>query len=266
MCIRDSINSTLKLAAKTTPEPGLDVAQIGSIYHRILELVYTQAIKNQVSPLDILDEVAASVFKSAPQAFDFRPSPLWEVEKVQFLEKLRQTLQALEVERKDWEPIGQEQKFGIKDAPLLKLDIGEEEILLHGVIDRVDKNPEGEIRVMDYKSGSAHMEKSDLQSGLRLQLPIYALAAQQAFNGQVVEGFYWKINDAKASSLKLSNFKSDDLEGPEAAYNVAIEHILKNVSGIRSGAFSPKAPKGGCPDYCPATQWCWRYEGGFKND
>ena len=261
------VNSALKLAAKTTPEPGLDAAQIGSLYHRILELVYAQAIKDHVMPLDILEDVAAHVFSDAPEKFDFRPSPLWEVEKDQYLEKLRQTLQALEDERKEWKPIDLERKFGIKGTPLLELEIGEEVIHLHGVIDRVDVNSMGAIRVIDYKTGSTHLEKSDLKSGQRLQLPIYALAAQNALRlGQVVDGFYWKINDAKASAFKLSNFETQDIKGPEAAYAVAKGHILKNVTGIRSGQFPPKAPKGGCPEYCPATQWCWRYQAGYKND
>lgn len=261
------INSTLKLVAKTTPEPGLDEAQIGSINHRILELVYTQATRNKTEPLDILDDVAADVFNAAPEEFDFRPSPLWEVEKVQYLKKLRQTLLALEENRKNWNPIGMERKFGIRGTPLLELEIGEEVIRLHGVIDRIDMNLKEEIRVMDYKTGGSHMEKSDLKSGIRLQLPIYALAAQDALClGKVVEGYYWKINDAKASSLKLSDFISEDGEGPEAAYDMAIKHILKNITGIRSGKFPPEAPKGGCPDYCPAIQWCWRYKAGHKND
>lgn len=261
------INSTLKLVAKTIPEPGLNAAVMGSIYHRILELVYAKAIEENVLPLDVLDEVAAYVLQNSPQEFNFRPSPLWEVEKVQYLEKLRKSLMALEEERKDWHPVGLEKKFGIKDISGLELQIGGEVIRLHGLIDRIDINTKHEVRVIDYKTGGSHLEKSDLKTGNRLQLPIYALAAQETLQlGQVVEGFYWKINEAKPSSFKLSSFKSEDIEGPEAAYNVAIDHITNNVFGIRSGEFQPKPPKGGCPEYCPATQWCWRYQAGYKND
>jgi ATP-dependent helicase/nuclease subunit B len=261
------IHSTLELSAKTNPEPGLDAAQTGSIYHHILERVYEAVIKDHVLPLDILDEVAASVFRDAPQKFGFRPSALWEVEKAQSLEKLRQTLVALEEERNEWDPIEVESKFGISGAASLELAIGEQVIQVRGVIDRVDRNARGEIRVIDYKTGSSKLAPSDLKSGLRLQLPIYALAAQEALNlGQVVDGFYWTINAAKASSIKLSKVTSEDLEGPDAAYHVAKGHILRNISGIRSGDFQPKAPKGGCPDYCPAAQWCWRYQAGYKND
>lgn len=261
------INSTLKLAAKVIPEPGLDAAQMGSIYHRILEKVYFQAKRDDVNPMDILDEVAKRVLDDAPGTFKFRPSPLWMVERNQYIDNLRKTLQALEGERGDWIPIGMEMKFGIEGAPPLGLEFGEELIRMHGVIDRIDRDVDGQLRVVDYKTGGTHLEKSDLLRGLRLQLPIYALAAQNALDlGEVTDGFYWKIHEAKASSFKLSTFSAEDVEGPQAAYNVAMDHIFKNVTSIRSGEFSPKPPKGGCPEYCPAVQWCWRYQAGFKND
>jgi ATP-dependent helicase/DNAse subunit B len=90
------VDATLKLEPKDLPKLGLDVTQRGSVYHRVLELVYIRAGQDEISPLDILDEVAAEVFATAPYNFDFRPSALWEVEKAELLEKLRKTLVALE--------------------------------------------------------------------------------------------------------------------------------------------------------------------------
>jgi hypothetical protein len=81
--------------------------------------------------------------------------------------------------------------------------------------------------------------------------------------GEVEEGFYWKIGDAKASSFKLSKFKTEWDKGPSAAYQVAREHIKDVLEGARAGNFEPKTPDGGCPDYCPAISWCWRYKAGF---
>lgn len=261
------INSTLKLVAKTIPEPGLDAAQMGSIYHRVLEMVYFQAEKRNLNPLEVLDEVAKKVLDDAPETFKFRPSPLWMVERNQYLNNLRQTLVALEEEQGEWNPIGMEMKFGIEGAPPLTLEYGEELIQLHGVIDRIDRDSSAKLRVVDYKTGGTHLEKSDLMRGQRLQLPIYALAAQKALDlGEVVDGFYWKIHEAKASAFKLSTFSAEDAEGPQAAYNVALDHIFKNVTSIRAGEFPPKPPRGGCPEYCPAVLWCWRYQAGFKND
>ncbi len=33
------------------------------------------------------------------------------------------------------------------------------------------------------------------------------------------------------------------------------------VEAIRAGKFEPRVPPGGCPSYCPATAWCWRFSG-----
>ena len=261
------IDAMLKLEPKETPELGLDVAQKGSIYHRILELVYRRAGEQSVSAMEILDEVATEVFAKAPMADEFRPSALWEVEKAELLEKLHITLEALELERGQWKPFGFEQKFGIDSAPPLALEVDSNIVQIRGLIDRLDISPYGQLRVIDYKSGSSHFSKTDLLNGSRLQLPIYALAAQDALGlGDVRDGFYWSINDAKASSIKLSNFKYEGIQGPDAAYQVAREHIQEILEGTRAGKFEPKAPKGSCPEYCPATSWCWRYEAGFKYD
>jgi ATP-dependent helicase/nuclease subunit B len=259
--------SALKLEPKETPELGLDVRQKGSILHRVLEYVYRRAGEEGVSALELVDEVAASVFAKAPTVDEFRPSALWEVEKAELLEKLRETVDALELEQGKWNPFRFEQKFGIGSAPPLALDVDGNIVQIHGVIDRLDISYGGNLRVIDYKSGSSHFSVLDLKNGSRLQLPIYALAAQEALGlGEVEEGFYWSINDAKASSIKLSRFDYKEMEGPYAAYQVAREHIQKTLEGTRAGNFAPKAPKGGCPDYCPAISWCWRYEAGYKND
>ena len=261
------VDAALKLEPKEPPELGLDVAQRGSIYHRVLEYVYRRAAEEGVQPLELLDEVAESVFAKAPWDDAFRPSALWEVEKAELLEKLRETVEALELEQGKWNPLEFEQKFGIGSAPALALDVDGNIVQIRGVIDRLDVNPEGRLRVIDYKSGSTHLSKIDLLNGSRLQLPIYALAAQEALGlGEVEEGFYWSINEAKAGSIKLSSFTYEGMEGPEAAYQAAHEHIQEILEGTRAGNFAPKALKGGCPDYCPAKSWCWRYEAGYKND
>lgn len=261
------VDAALKLEPKEPPDLGLDITQKGSVYHRVLEFVYRQADEQRVSPLDILDKVAEAVFAKAPMKDEFRPSALWEVEKKQLLVKLRETLEALELERGQWVPYAFEQKFGIGSAPPLILEISGEDVRVRGVIDRLDKNPYGGVRVIDYKSGSTHFSKTDLLNGSRLQLPIYALAARDALRlGAIEEGFYWSVNDAKASAMRLSSFKYEGLEGPGAAYQVVGEHIRDVLQGTRAGDFAPKAPKGGCPEYCPAVSWCWRYQAGYKND
>ena len=261
------MHSVLGLTEKKVPELGLNIAQRGTIYHRILEDVYQLAGTN--SDLEgifaLLADCAERFFLDAPTTIGFRESPLWIVEKAQILEIPHKTIEKLEKFRADWTPVYFEQKFGIAGKPALSLDLGSEKIFIRGAIDRVDRNSSGEIRVIDYKSGGSNLSKSDLKNGNRLQISIYAKAAQNALHlGTTTEGFYWVINSAKPSSIKLSKAKHEDLTGPQAAYVYLLESLERTVPGVRAGEFPPKVPKGGCPSYCPAASWCWRYQPGFR--
>lgn len=261
------VSSALELAARAIPELGMNAAQLGNMLHTILELTF----KNAGNPNDI-DSVLAALrveanraFATAPQHYGFRPSALWGVEKAQFLKVLEATVTAL-VGDADWTPIAFEQWFGKHGSPPLVVEVGREIIQIHGVIDRVDRNLEGDLRVMDYKTGSAHHSADDLRRGYSLQLPLYALAAEQTLNlGHAVDGLYWQINAGKAGPLKLAKFKSGELTGIEAAYEALYQHLERIVHGIHAAQFPPRPPKGGCPEFCPAALWCWRYEAGRQS-
>ena len=255
------VNHILNLQEREKPELGLSVAQRGSIYHEILEVVYrnSEGIKDVDTLLTILEDCATRVFSVSPRKQGFRESPLWQVEQAEMTNKLRDTITALEEKCKDWIPLQLEAKFGI-DEPF-GIDIGTEDVLVRGTIDRVDKNPSGEIQVIDYKSGVCNLSKSDLINGRRLQITIYALAAQVALRyGNVVDGFYWVIGGKQNPYLQLSSFEHEELKGLDGANEILRNHLRKIVSGVRAGKFPPKSPKGGCPSYCPAAGWCWRYQ------
>jgi len=259
------VGNALKLEPRSLPGLGLDAAQIGSLLHKILELTYRHAgnPRDLTALLDLLRQTAEEVFKTAPKEIGFRPSNLWQIEQAQWLEKLEENITAL-AEDTDWQPIGYEAKFGLEGAQPLRIDLGDEILTMHGVIDRVDRNSQGQLRVIDYKTGSAHMSKNDLQLGYRLQLPIYALAARDALDlGLPVEGFYWKLLSAEPSSLKLSTFSIEDAVGIETAITVGIAHLSRILKGIRDAEFMPEPPDGGCASYCPAAAWCWRFEPGW---
>ena len=257
------VNVALGLEPRTVPELGWDASQLGSMLHKVLEQVYSTASdpSDKATIQTALPEVANKVFEEAPAEYGFRPSPLWEIEKSELLSKLEQTIAELNSENLGWRPIAYEQKFGINGGQPLQIDLGGEIIQLRGMIDRIDCNEQGELRVMDYKTGSSHQEPKDLESGARLQLPLYALAAQDTLQmGTVVEGLYWSISSAKAGALKLSEFGTDDSKGVEEAIKVVVEHLKRILAGIRAGEFPPSPPKNGCSPYCSAVQWCWHYK------
>ncbi len=160
-----------------------------------------------------------------------------------------------------WIPARFELDFGREGFYPLELDLPTVGRLnLNGTIDRVDINSQGELRVIDYKTGGSHLAEIDLKNGRRLQLPLYALAAEKVHHlGGVVDGFYWALRQGKPSRLRLATFKGEDGSGPQAALALVLDHVQQIVTGIREGYFAPVPPAGGCPSYCPAADWCWQY-------
>jgi len=240
----------MELEPREVAEEGFDVRMLGSMLHKILENVFSGAA---------LKDAAEKVFASAPEEYGFRPTALWTQQQAELLRVLEKTIEELNKISQGYTPRKMEARFGMGE-PSLVLQTSAGEIRLHGYIDRLDAAPDGSLRVIDYKAGSAAISASHLKEGRRLQLPIYALAAREALGlGEISGGFYWHIQKAEASSLKLEKFE----DGVKGAFAVAVAHIGKHVAGIRSGHFEPKAPEEGCPSYCPAVNFCWRYKRGF---
>ncbi len=257
------IEVVLGLQLSLPPQPGLDAGQLGSLLHAVLEHAYRQAAdpSDPASVLAGLDAIAAQVFQEAPSQLGFRPSVLWDVQQEKWLADLKNTILQNAAYDPSWTPQAYEVRFGLDDQPTLELHSDTGPVQHRGVIDRIDRNPGGGLRVVDYKTGGSHLTPSDLIDGFRLQLPIYALAAERALHlGMVSEGLYWKILKAEPGSLKLAAFEFDDAySGVKGACELAEEHIGRYVTGIRQAEFPPVAPKGGCPSYCAAAAWCWRY-------
>jgi len=267
----------LGLEVREPPQPGLDAAQLGSILHEILEAAYSAAgdPSSVDSVLQALDQVRDPILDHAPERHGFRPTPLWAIERAQHVEALRETVRALAEQGTDWVPIGLELAFGIGGKPPLELQLAGRVARVRGIIDRLDQRPDGGLRVIDYKTGRSRLNVAELDEGRRIQLPLYAMAAQEALGlGQVVDGFYWAILAAERGSLRLSNYRTAEEAGgatsgvggstpevgPAAAYATARGHVGRIVDGVSAGVFPPMPPPGGCPEYCPAAAWCWRYQ------
>jgi ATP-dependent helicase/DNAse subunit B len=237
----------LGLEPREEAEEGFDVRVLGSMLHKILEDVYSGIV---------LTDAAQKVFATASEEYGFCPTALWEQQKAELTRMLEKTIAELNTISQGYAPKKLEARFGMGE-PSLVVQTSAGEVRLHGYIDRLDAAPDGSLRVIDYKAGGAAITSKHLKEGRRLQLPIYALAARDALGlGKVSGGFYWHIQKAEASSLKLEKFEG----GVEAAFETAVKHIGDHVAGIRAGHFEPKAPEEGCPSYCPAVGFCWRYK------
>ena len=260
------VGSALGLAPRTPPAEGLDGRQLGNLYHRILERLY-QAVADPTDLdqlLEALPGVAEPLLEEAPRREQFRPTHWWSRTRTEMLECLRRTLEALAARQEGFVPTAYEAAFGFRDgSPPLEVRSGGDTFFLHGLIDRVDRDADGRVRIIDYKTaGPSLYGAAALVQGKKLQLPLYALAARDALGlGEVADGFYWHVQHAEASSLALARFKDPETgrAGPAAAIERASAHAWEAVRGVRGGRFAPHPPDEGCPDYCPAAAFCWRY-------
>jgi hypothetical protein len=150
--------------------------------------------------------------------------------------------------------------FGREGKPALDIAGDFARFRLHGIVDRLDRDREGNLRVIDYKSGSTAYSRKDLEKGLALQTALYALAADQFWVGKdsrVLESQYWLIPKREASGkLGFSGSLIDDLW-----VQTAVQQAALSVSLVRVGVF-PSAPAkpalGGrsCRDNCDYAPIC----------
>lgn len=85
--------------------------------------------------------------------------------------------------------------FPSPGRPPYLLRAGGHAFTCRGLIDRVDANPSGLLRLIDYKRSAREFSWLDLYDGTDLQLPIYKRAYETAFPGATVEGLLfagWK--------------------------------------------------------------------------
>jgi ATP-dependent helicase/DNAse subunit B len=259
------VGSVLGLEAREEPMEGLDARQLGNIYHRILRDVYQDPmVSDPTSPEQLLEallRVAKRVLDQAPKREGFRETAWWEQTRMAIEGHVRRSLEALAELDGEWIPRFFEIPFGLGQKPALEVHTDDDSLRLRGIIDRVDVSAEDTVRVIDYKTaGPWGFTKRAVAEGQRLQLPLYALAARDALGlGWPAEGFYWHVQHAERSSFTLSRFDG----GPSGAMQVALEKAWEVVRGARRGFFVPQPPPGGCPAYCPAAGFCWRYAPGY---
>jgi ATP-dependent helicase/DNAse subunit B len=265
------VSSVLGLEPREAPTEGLDSAQLGNIYHRIFEHLYREVGAGATlgALLEALPRVAEAVLDAAPREERFRATAWWELTRQQIREDVERSLRVLEslagAEPGSYRFHQAERTFGIagRAGPSLVIKDGAaDSFRVRGFIDRVDRDDQNHVRIIDYKTaGPWDFTPAAVRTGKKLQLPIYALAAQDALGlGEVTEGFYWHVRHARHSPLQLSRFRSEEGAGPDAAMARAATMAWEAVRGARAGWFVPKPPDGGCPSYCPAVAFCWHYE------
>jgi DNA helicase-2/ATP-dependent DNA helicase PcrA len=159
-------------------------------------------------------------------------------DELQFRDRAREALRLYwERERgAEGEPVWLERKFDFK--------VGEHHV--RGRVDRVDRLPDGDYELIDYKTGE---RKTEAELASDLQLALYRLAAREAWDVEASTGSYYYVLDAEKVAAPT---QPDDAERVERT-------VLQVGEGILSQDFEPRPSPTVCSwcDYrliCPAAE------------
>ena len=204
--------------------------RFGILIHNVLERFHKEPNEGGDDDLDRL----MALFEAGWRRSGFGTSD----DELQYRERAREALR-LYCEREggaEGEPVWLERKFDIK--------IGDHHV--RGRVDRVDRLPDGDHELIDYKTGERKTE-SDLESDL--QLALYRLAAREAWEIEAAHGSYYYVLDAEKVAAPT---KPDDAERVERT-------VLEVGEGILGQDFEPRPSPAVCSwcDYrliCPAAE------------
>lgn len=187
-----------------------------------------------------LDEIADEVFADAERRGITGFALLWERDRESLRADLHSWLAADSVRRAELRasPAATELPFGTAGQPPAVLDLGDgTSVRLKGKADRVDQLAGGGLLVVDYKTGRKDywpaLDHDDpTLHGLKLQLPVYALAARQALHAPdaPVRAEYWFVNRA-------SRFGTIGLDVDDAVLDEVRRVVRGIVDGIAGGMF-----------------------------
>jgi len=154
-----------------------------------------------------------------------------------------------------------------------ELDLGSEQILLTGQIDRVDVGRVGQttiFNIIDYKSGAeVKLKDEKIRSGRQLQLPLYALAAERLLladqDAVALSTGYWSIqgqgfaSGRSGSALEIRELQDQKIQTSQQwdqLQPLILQRIAQLVSSIRSGQFPVFNEDENCIRSCSFSTIC----------
>ena len=251
------LGNVLRIGSIETPEDVFSISALerGSLIHNILDEFMRRVAESGTMPQPheawsadhraVLMKVAHERFsKAEADGVTGRPV-MWELERAQILADLDTFLERDDAHRARFEvtPKEFEVKFGLSGGSWQEAvwSLSESErIRFRGVIDRVDVSSDGRTAlVIDYKTGSTWpyngLENDPTDKGKKLQLGVYALAAQRGLaNVENVSSAYWFVTTR--GSFALAPKEPVDGSSDEVRDRLG-EVVTSIVSGIRDGVF-----------------------------
>ena len=224
----------------------------GKLLHRCLERFFRRMgdegrlpLRGVPEEIALLREVAAGEMDAFAQEEHVGHRALWELKRAELVEIL---VAVIESDR-DARPLELERRFGF-DGPdsWPALRIGD--VHVRGIVDRIDRLPDGSLLVLDYKSGRkdslAPKLKPEALLAPEFQLALYVEMLRRREPGARVDAAYFSLRDAQRTrSLRASGI---DLEALPVA-----QAVEERVARMRAGRFEARPLS--C-DHCPLEPAC----------
>lgn len=251
-----------------------DPARRGSLLHRALEALHTRLrdlpAEDGTSPID---RVAVGIGPALEEILRGEREPDSEIDRglaaIEAARILRLGRRYASQYRRYVEKQGRaasgryfEVAFGRPGDAYPALEIGDPPhgIAVSGVIDRIDfVESEGRplFRVIDYKSGSG-ADPRDIDAGIALQLPLYAIAAERMIFGveraAPLDAAYWAIRGKgfkPARAMTAEGDRAADVEAEWLRFSASLRgYLLALVERLRAGDLPLKPRKADCQGHC----------------
>lgn len=229
-----------------------DALTRGTVMHAMLEdaLADLIAARRPLTPdtvgsaVERLRSRGRAIWQRAPAEHGFGRAGVWELECEAALEQLAALLHG-EAERSATDGVT---AIDGTERELTATLPTEPPMALRARLDRLDGAP-GLAVVVDYKSGS--VSRKDLESGLRLQLPLYVHAARQHAQQERVIARYASMRGHGAPQ---------QLDSDDPADRQIIDDALPRAEGVRAavraGDFRVNPQVTVCPKWCSFQHVC----------
>ena len=248
----------LRLSERDDPEDlvEIDPAERGSLVHEVLERFVGEAIARPGGPPAPAehwgDEDRRRIRAIAEEAFATREAAgltgrplLWRRTQREVLADLERFLEEDDARRAALgvRPLSVEMGFGTDGEPPLVLPLRDGRALtLRGRADRVDADADGNLVVLDYKTGRdgyARLGDDPVLAGTTLQLGVYAEAAQARHGGGAVDSEYWMTSSKGGFARRGYPWTDERRERFLDVVGVIVDGIESGTFPARPGPYDP---------------------------
>lgn len=234
----------------------LSSAERGSLLHEVYEQVGReyQGRRAELESMAARKRVEAIAQERINAWREEVPPPSESVFLAESEEIRRAAVEFRSCEIEDYERTGAEPfefEKGVEYRDAVPFPVGDRSLMVYGRIDRVDRLPDGTLRVVDFKTGSARAYQDPngggpFHGGRHLQAGIYASIAEQQL-GATVDRFEYRFPTLKGGN-HVARFPREDLTRTADVVGSLLEHP-------RTGQFVPTSMKQDCT-FCDAAPIC----------